>query len=153
MTHADRMRTVAAPDPEGEEGSIGVLSIGLMLILLLVVAAVAAVSSVYIEQRRLQLVADQCSDAATSRVGGFTDGPGPPTILLDSDAAAQACAQVLREVPHGIDGAFIVDAAVEDGNTARIHLSGTAHPPLLTLFIPDGVTVEATSRSRVTVGR
>ena len=139
------------PEYDDDEGSIGMLTIGMVLILLLVAAAVAAVSSIYVEQRRLQLVADQCSDAATSRITGLGSGEGPPSVELDETSIVDSCARVLREVPHGIDGVVIAQASLQGPTTARVTLTGTAHPPLVTFFIPEGVTVEATSSSRVIV--
>ncbi|MDR6166192.1 hypothetical protein QE367_000396 [Microbacterium paludicola] len=42
----------------------------------------------------------------------------------------------------------LVDAATPDGVSARVTVATVWHPPVSSLFVPDGVRVEATATSR-----
>lgn len=138
--------------PESEEGAVGILSVGLVLVLLLVIATVAAVTSVYIAQRKLQLLADECSDASTTRIASIDQSAGSgPRPVLDAAGVRGTAQTVLAQTPAAVDQASVADARVVDGQTATVVLTGQAHPPILTLFLPKGVQVTATSTSRVVV--
>jgi hypothetical protein len=46
------------------------------------------------------------------------------------------------------DDAVLIDAAAPDGSSARVTVAATWHPPVITLFVPRGVTLRATATSR-----
>jgi hypothetical protein len=45
-------------------------------------------------------------------------------------------------------GATLVAATSPDGVSARVTAAGSWHPPVLTLFVPDGSALEATATRR-----
>ena len=139
---------------EAERGAVGVLALGLCVILLLLSVTVMAVSSVYIEQRKLQLLADQCADAATTRVADFEADGARPGVTLDPGQVASATQEVIGGVGHGVDAVAIAPGTgVVDASTARVELTARAHPPLVGWVVPDGVRIRAESSSRVVLTR
>lgn len=145
----------AASEGERDEGAVGILAVGLCIILLFLTVTVVAVTSVYVEQRKLQLLADQCADAASSRISGLSSaatGQGPhPTLTAGS--VAQSTQEVIAGVPHHLDGVGIAQASTDGANTAQVTLTATAHPALVSIFVPDGVDIEAHSSARVVLTR
>ncbi len=45
-------------------------------------------------------------------------------------------------------GAVVVDAGTPDGVSARVTVADTWRPPIIALFVPNGVALEATATSR-----
>ena len=43
---------------------------------------------------------------------------------------------------------MVSDAGTPDGVSARVTVADTWRPPIITLFVPDGVALEATATSR-----
>ncbi|QQC59325.1 hypothetical protein I6H58_10375 [Rothia kristinae] len=147
-------RRARAGQEEAERGAVGVLALGLCVILLLLSVTVMAVSSVYIEQRKLQLLADQCADAATTRVADFEADGARPGVTLDPGQVASATQEVIGGVGHGVDAVAIAPGTgVVDASTARVELTARAHPPLVGWVVPDGVRIRAESSSRVVLTR
>ena len=149
-----RRRQAGARGEDTERGAVGVLAVGLCIILLLLSVTVMAVSSVYIEQRKLQLLADQCADAATTRVADFDADGTRPGVMLEPGQVASATQEVIGGVGHGIDAVAIAPGTgVVDASTARVELTARAHPPLVGWVVPDGVRIRAESSSRVVLTR
>lgn len=46
------------------------------------------------------------------------------------------------------DDSVLVDAVTPDGSSARVTVAATWHPPVITIFVPGGVTLRATATSR-----
>jgi hypothetical protein len=75
-------------------------------------------------------------------------------LTLDGDAvraeldetAVRAQAQAL--IDDVGTGAMLVSASTPDGVSARVTVRGRWDPPLLSLFVPDGLTLESTATSR-----
>lgn len=134
------MRRVLGDD----RGSILPLTIGYAVLALVLVLVCANATSLYIAQKRLDALADA---AALAAADGFTltveDG-APRTRLTDADVVVPAREMV--EAAGG--GASLVSATTPDGVSARVTVAGTWHPPVLTLFVPDGVELAATATSR-----
>lgn len=64
-------------------------------------------------------------------------------------AAARALSASTRVSRRQLPGdAVLVSAESPDGSSARVHLSADWHPPLVSLFVPDGVRLDATGTSR-----
>ncbi|OAX60912.1 hypothetical protein A5N15_05560, partial [Rothia kristinae] len=114
---------------QAERGAVGVLALGLCVILLLLSVTVMAVSSVYIEQRKLQLLADQCADAATTRVAGFDADGAQSGVMLDPGQVTTATQEVIGGVGHGVDAVAIAPGTgAVDASTARVELTGASPP-------------------------
>ena len=127
-----------------DEGSILILTLGYAVLALVAILICVAATSLYLSQKRLDALADA---AALAAADGFevTVVDGAPVATL-TDAAVRRQAQLMvAEV--GRD-AVLVSAETPDGVSARVTVAGTWHPPVVTLFVPDGVALEATATSR-----
>ncbi|MCT9820395.1 pilus assembly protein TadG-related protein [Microbacterium sp. W1N] len=139
MSTAPRPRAGAADD----EGSVLLLTIGYAVLALVLVLVCVDATSLYLQQKRADAVADA---AALAGADGFelrVDGGVPVARLTDADVRAQA------EQMVAADGAAVVIAAdTPDGVSARVTVETVWHPPVLTLFVPEGLTLQATATSR-----
>lgn len=134
------MRRVVADD----KGSVLPLTLGYAILALVAVFVCVDATSLYLSQKRLDSVADA---AALAGADGFTfvvEGGEARAVLSDSGVREQA-AQLLEDVDGG---AVLVSAGTPDGVSARVTVASTWRPPILTLFVPDGVALEATATSR-----
>jgi uncharacterized membrane protein len=135
-----RLRTAAA----GDEGSVLLLTLGYAVLAIVTVLVCVDATSLYLAQKRVDAVADA---AALAGADGFTlsvvDGE-PRAELTDADVRLQADALVATMG----GGTVVVSAVSPDGVSARVTVAGTWHPPVLTLFVPEGVGLEATATSR-----
>ena len=100
--------------------------------------------SLYLAQKRVDALAD---GAALAGADGFvfTTVGGEPTARLTDAAVAEQASTFLGAL--GSDAA-IVSAGSPDGVSSRVTVAGVWHPPVVTLFVPDGVRLESTATSR-----
>lgn len=128
---------------DDQEGSILLLTIGYALLALVLMFVTVDATSLYLAQKRTQATADA---AALAGADGFTldvvDGE-PRAELTDGGVREQAQAIVATE-----PDASIVSAGSPDGVSARVVVSSMWRPPISTLFVPEGVTLQATATSR-----
>jgi len=130
-------------DPD-DEGSVLLLTLGYAVLAIAVVLLCADATSLYLSQKRLDSLADA---AAVAGADGFTlvvVGDEPVATLTDEGVRTQA--DSLLEAVGG--GADVISAGTPDGVSARVTVANTWHPPLLTLFVPDGVALQSTATSR-----
>lgn len=127
-----------------EEGSILLLTIGYAVLALAAVLVCVDATSLYLSQKRLDAVADA---AALAGADGFTLTvvDGRPVAMLGSDDVRAQAESVVAALGGG---ATLVSAGTPDGRSARVTVAGAWHPPVLTLFVPDGVALKATATSR-----
>lgn len=128
----------------GEEGSILPLILGYFLIAVAVLFVCVCATDLYIAQKRLDATADA---AALAGADGFfleVDGEGVRAVLTDAGVRDQAVAVVSATAP----GTQLDRADTPDGVSARVSVSTRWYPPLLSVFVPDGVALEATATSR-----
>jgi hypothetical protein len=127
-----------------DEGSVLPLALGYAVLVLALVLLCTVATSLYLAQKRLDDLAD---GAALAAADGFTltviDGTPRPEL---SDAAVSAQARDFVDAVGG--GAALVSARTPDGMSARVRVSDAWHPPVFSLFVPDGLTLEATATSR-----
>ncbi|MDJ1113545.1 pilus assembly protein TadG-related protein [Microbacterium dauci] len=134
------MRRLAVDD---DDGSILLLTLGYALLALALVFVCVDATSLYLAQKRIQSTADA---AALAGADGFTlqvEGGEPVAELTDAGVSEQATAIVAAS-----GGAVVVDAETPDGVSARVTVATTWHPVIGTIFVPDGVRIEATATSR-----
>lgn len=128
---------------DDQGGSILLLTIGYALLALVLMFVTVDATSLYLAQKRTQATADA---AALAGADGFTldvvDGE-PRAELTDGGVREQAQAIVATE-----PDASIVSAGSPDGVSARVVVSSMWHPPISTLFVPEGITLQATATSR-----
>lgn len=126
-----------------DEGSILLLTIGYAVLALALVFVCVDATSLYLAQKRLDAVADA---AALAGADGFTvtvDGAGAAATLTDDGVRAQAA-----DLVAALGTATLVSAETPDGVSARVTVTATWHPPILALFVPEGVALRATATSR-----
>lgn len=140
-------------DSEDERGSVLPLIVGLCLVLLLVASTVIGVSSVYLERQRLQALADQAATSAAQRVEGIRAvGESQAQVTLTSGGVQASAQTFLQESGAGSEFSQLTlnpATGATGNNTAVIVLSARAHPPLLSVVVPDGVDITVTGRARV----
>jgi uncharacterized membrane protein len=130
------------PHPD-DDGSVLLLTIGYAVLALVLVFVCANATSLYLAQKRLDAVADA---AALAAADGFTltvVAGEARADLSDADLRAQA-----QEIVDAMGEAAIVAAGSPDGVSARVVVAGAWHPPILTMFMPQGIALESTATSR-----
>ncbi|AJT42966.1 hypothetical protein UM93_07500 [Psychromicrobium lacuslunae] len=129
---------------------MAVLAIGYMLLSLMIVATVTAASALYIESKKLLSVADGAAAAAADQIS-LNNSQSHPGLHLDSNVVISAAQQYLKDyVASGEFDQLSISAGTgsPDGQSARVVLTAVAHPPILSLLIPDGIPISAESTSR-----
>ncbi|MCS3443565.1 hypothetical protein [Microbacterium phyllosphaerae] len=129
---------------EADEGSVLLLTLGYALLAVALIFVSVCATDLYISQKRLDALADA---AALAGADGFTlvvEGGTARADLTDEGVRDQALALV-ADLPGE---ASLVSATAPDGLSARVTVSADWHPPLLSIFVPDGVRLEATGTSR-----
>lgn len=133
---------------DDEEGSVLLLTIGYAVLALAVVLVCVDATSLHLEQKRLDAVADA---AALAGADGFTldvvDG-SPVALLKDADVRAQARTLIEIAAPD----VELIAAEAPDGVSARVSVGQVWHPPVFSLFVPRGVALTATATSRTVLG-
>jgi Flp pilus assembly protein TadG len=129
---------------EDERGSVLILTIGYALLALAVVLVGVDVTSLYLEQRRLDGIADA---AALAGADGFT------LSVVDGRPRAELSSQtVRREAESFLDashaGVHLVSATSPDGRSARVIVQAAWHPPVVVPFAVTGLTIRSTATSR-----
>jgi uncharacterized membrane protein len=128
---------------DDEDGSILLLTIGYALLALVLVFVSVDATSLYLAQKRTQATADA---AALAAADGFT------LEVVGDQARAELTDEGVREQAQAIvdaDGAAdLAAASTPDGVSARVTVSAVWRPPIATLFVPDGVPLQATATSR-----
>lgn len=134
----------AGPGHDSEEGSVLLLTLGYVLLALAVITVCVCATDLYLSQKRLDALADS---AALAGADGFTLVLADDTIRADlSDEGVRAQAIALLEALPG--DARLFEAGTPDGVSARVTVEAAWHPPLFSLFVPDGVTLRSTATSR-----
>lgn len=134
----------SARDLPDDEGSVMLLTLGYAVLAIALVFVTVDATSLYLAQKRLDSLADA---AALAGADGFTfevQG-GEPTAALSSGGVWDQ-AQALVSAVGGTSA--LVAADTPDGVSARVTVATTWRPPIMTLFIPDGVALESTATSR-----
>ena len=120
------------------------LTLGYGALALATVLVCADATSLYLAQKRLDSLADAAALAAADGFELSVVGGEPVAELTGAQVHTHAQAMV-DDVGAG---AVLVSAATPDGVSARVTVGVTWRPPILTLFVPDGVALQATATSR-----
>ena len=139
-TRGTRRPRLAADD----EGSVMILTLGYAVLALALVFVTVDATSLYLAQKRLDSLADA---AALAGADGFTFAVqgGEPLATLTDDGVWDQAQSLVSAV--GGSGALVA-ADSPDGLSARVTVATTWRPPIMTLFVPDGVALESTATSR-----
>ncbi|WP_374954478.1 pilus assembly protein TadG-related protein [Microbacterium sp. MYb62] len=129
---------------EDETGSVLLLTLGYVLLALAVIFVCVCATDLYISQKRLDALADA---AALAGADGFTLTVSDGDVraeLTDAGVEEQAAALV-DALPGEVS---MVAAGAPDGVSARVTVAAEWHPPLVSVFVPDGIPLESTATSR-----
>ena len=127
-----------------DDGSVLILTLGYAVLALAAVFVCVDATSLYLAQKRLDAVADAAALAAADGFE-FDVRAGEASVVL-TDAGVRAQAESVVADAEG--DAVLVSASTPDGVSARVTVAGSWHPPVLALFVPGGVDLEATATSR-----
>jgi uncharacterized membrane protein len=127
-----------------DEGTVLLLTIGYAVLALVAVLVCVDATSLYLAQKKLDALADA---AALAGADGFalTVEAGEPVARLTADQVRAQAASLVGQV--GGD-ARLIAAGTPDGESARVEVAIAWHPPVVTLFVPDGFVLQATATSR-----
>lgn len=126
----------------------GFLALALVLI-------VAAASSLYLERKRLFTLAD---DAALVGAESFDlnsvtfTGHGPRPVLQPAQVHAAVTSYLSGNPVDTFEGLVVEQATTVDGKSATVTVSAVWHPPVVTVFVPDGLRIDATAVARSVFG-
>lgn len=140
MTRRRREGTDASDDT----GSVLLLTLGYAVLALVVVLVCVDATSLYLAQKRVDAAADAAALAGADGFELVVDAGQPRALLTDDDVGELAVALV----EQWGDDLRVTAAGTPDGTSARVTVAGTWRPPIATLFVPDGVALEATATSR-----
>lgn len=129
--------------PRDDEGSVLLLALGYAILALVLVLVCVDATSLYLSQKRVDAAADA---AALAGADGFTltvDGGEASARLTDAGVYDQA-----SELLSDLGTATLVSASTPDGVSARVTVRTLWHPPVLSVFVPEGWTLESSATSR-----
>lgn len=134
-----------------EEGSSLILTIFYSSFALLLILIVVAATSLSLERKRLFNEADGAALAGAdaynlSVIQGGSDAPAPVLHDADVHVAAQEYLDVVRN--SSLEDRVLENASSPDGTSAQVTLSAAWKPPVLTLFVPDGIRLSVTTSAR-----
>jgi uncharacterized membrane protein len=138
-----------------EEGSSLILIIFAGLIGLAVILGTVSATSLYIERKRLFTVADGAALAAAEafNLDDVQLINGRASIMLNDSAVRNEAQRYLQIIPSNDSaGITVVSAITKDGHSATVNLHKTWHPPVISIFMPDGMNLEVTSTARTVLG-
>ncbi len=147
MTRMDALRHL-----RDDRGSILPLVAGYGALALAVVLLVSAATSLYLERKRLFTLADGAALAAAESfdladVRLTSEGALRP--LLDDKGVRAAAADYLEQAPAGgLTDLRLVAATTPDRLSAEVTLAAAWSPPLVSVFMPEGIPLQVTATGR-----
>ena len=138
-----------------DEGSTLPLVIFYGFLALALVLVVAAAASLYLERKRLFTLAD---DAALVGAESFdlnsvtVSGHGPRPVLQPGQVHAAVIGYLTGNPVDEFEGLVVERATTLDGKSATVTVSAVWHPPVVTVFVPDGMRIDATAVARSVFG-
>ncbi len=156
-----RRRAAARPESlRDETGSTLPLVIFYGFLGLALVLIVAAAASLYLERKRLFTLADgaalvgaEAFDLDAVIVTDASSRPTRPHPILRPDQVDTAVGRYLAENPSNeFEGLRVERATTVDAESATVTLSAIWHPPVVTVFMPEGLRVDATAVVRSVFG-
>ena len=138
-----------------EEGSSLILIIFAGLIGLAVIIGTMAATSLYIERKRLFTVADGAALAAAEafNLDDVQVVNGKASVTLTDSAVNAETLHYLRLIPvNESSGVSVVSAKTTDGRSATVTLQKWWKPPVVSIFMPEGLKIDVTSTARTVLG-
>lgn len=138
-----------------EEGSSLILIIFAGLIGLAVIIGTMAATSLYIERKRLFTVADGAALAAAEafNLDDVQVVNGRASVTLTDSAVNAETLHYLQLIPvNESSGVSVVSAKTTDGRSATVTLQKWWKPPVVSIFMPEGLKIDVTSTARTVLG-
>jgi hypothetical protein len=138
-----------------EEGSSLILIIFAGLIGLAVIIGTMAATSLYIERKRLFTVADGAALAAAEafNLDDVQVVNGRASVTLTDSAVNAETLNYLQLIPvNESSGVSVVSAKTTDGRSATVTLQKWWKPPVVSIFMPEGLKIDVTSTARTVLG-
>lgn len=136
---------------DDEEGSTLLLTIFFGALSLALVLLVVASTSLYLERKRLFTLAD---GAALASAEAFAlervrpDRAGRVQPVLESAEVRAAADAYLDAASADVESLAVERAETLDGRSATVSLSCYWRPPIVSVFVPEGVRIEVTAVAR-----
>ncbi len=138
-----------------DDGSILPLTACFGALALVLVLLVTAATSLYLERKRLFTLADAAALAAAEsfQLADVELTEAGPRPVLSERAVRDSVVEFLGRMPvEGFEELTVTQATTTDGRSASVTFTSSWRPPVLTLFLPEGVAVEVTSVARSVFG-
>lgn len=138
-----------------EEGSSLILIIFAGLIGLAVIVGTMAATSLYIERKRLFTVADGAAliSAEAFNLDDVQLVDGVARVSLTDTAVIAQAQNYLSIIPKADSvGVQLVSARTPDGVSSEVTLRKTWHPPVVSMFMPDGINISVIATARTVLG-
>jgi hypothetical protein len=121
-----------------------------VVLALAVVLGTVSASSLYLERKRLFVIADGAALAASQSFSLDSVVVDPTTHTLRYHLNSSDVVSASRSFLRAADarGARLVAASSPDGVTAVVRLGSTWRPPLVGVFFPAGIPLEVTAQAR-----
>lgn len=143
----DALRTL-----RDDRGSILPLVAGYGALALAVVLLVSAATSLYLERKRLFTLADGAALAAAESFDLADVRLTPEGVLrplLDDTSVRDAAAEYLAQAPAGgLTDLTLIAASTPDRLSAEVTLGAAWAPPLVSVFVPEGIPLQVTATGR-----
>lgn len=138
-----------------EDGSILPLVCGFGALALALILVVAAATSLYLERKRLFTLADGAAlvGAESFDLADVSVTAHGPRVELEPAQVRSAVRSYLAGNPIGeFESLRLEEATTPDGRSARVTVSAIWRPPVVTVFVPEGMRIDATAVSRTVFG-
>jgi hypothetical protein len=138
-----------------DQGSILPLVCFYGALALLLTLIVASATSLYLERKRLFTLADGAAlvGAESFDLTAVRMTPDGARATLTDAGVRDAVRDYLASNPIGTFEALKLDEAITpDGRSAEVTVSAVWRPPVVTLFVPEGMRIDATAVSRTVFG-
>jgi hypothetical protein len=131
-----------------DRGSVLLLIIGTTTLALALIVGVMDATSLYLERKRLFTIADGAALVAAEsfdpRLGLVAGRPQ----LSDSSVRAATTDYLGHLSSQARHGAFLETTDTPDARTAEVTMRVLWHPPVISVFVPAGISLTVTARAR-----
>ena len=140
--------------PSDDEGSTLPLMIFFGMLSMILVLIVVAASSLYLERKRLFTLADSAAlvGAEAFELAAVAPASGGVRPQLTSGDVRAEVTDFIESTPNRFEALQVERAETTDGRSATVSLSSYWRPPVVTLFVPEGIRIEVTSVGRSVFG-
>lgn len=141
------------PSARDDTGSILPLVAFATAFALTLILLVVAATSLYLERKRLLTLADGAALVGAEAFDlGDVDAAGTELVLELDDARVATAVEQYVAAADDFEALRIERAESVDGRSATVALSARWRPPVLTLFVPEGIRIDVEASARSVFG-